>query len=39
VTLDVNPGYDLQLDVYSSPLDSEVLGTFDVIIANAAVMG
>jgi NAD(P)-dependent dehydrogenase (short-subunit alcohol dehydrogenase family) len=38
VTLDVNPGCDLQLDISSSPLDPEVFGTFDVIVANAAVV-
>lgn len=38
VTLDIAPGCDLTLDVYAAPLDPELFGTFDVIVANAAIV-
>jgi NAD(P)-dependent dehydrogenase (short-subunit alcohol dehydrogenase family) len=38
VTLDIAPGCDLTLDVVASPLDAELFGTFDVVVANAAVV-
>lgn len=38
VTLDVSPGCDLTLDVFSSPLDPELFATFDVVVANAAIV-
>lgn len=38
VTLDVLPGCDLTLDVFSSPLDPELFSTFDVVVANAAIV-
>lgn len=38
VTLDIAPGCDLTLDVHSSPLDPELFSTFDVVVANAAIV-
>lgn len=38
VTLDIAPGCDLTLDVFASPLDPELFATFDVIVANAAIV-
>jgi acetoacetyl-CoA reductase len=38
VTLDVSPGCDIVCDIYSSPLDSTLFRTFDVIVANAAIV-
>ncbi len=38
VTLDVSPGCDLTLDVFSSPLDPALFSTFDVVVANAAIV-
>ena len=37
-TLDVSPGCDLTLDVFSSPLDSGLFSSFDVVVANAAIV-
>jgi NAD(P)-dependent dehydrogenase (short-subunit alcohol dehydrogenase family) len=38
VTLDVAPGCDLRLDVYSSSLDPELFASFDIVVANAALV-
>ncbi len=38
VTLDREPGCDLTLDVYTSPLDPALFATFDVVVANAAIV-
>jgi NAD(P)-dependent dehydrogenase (short-subunit alcohol dehydrogenase family) len=38
VTLDIAPGCDLTLDVFASPLDPALFATFDVIVANAAIV-
>ncbi|HTK66482.1 MAG TPA: SDR family NAD(P)-dependent oxidoreductase [Pseudonocardia sp.] len=38
VTLDVSPGCDLTLDVFAGDLDPELFGSFDVVVANAAVV-